>query len=40
MPKVDCQSRENGLESIKEYTEIKSVWVKLSGQTYDPFTLG
>ena len=32
--------RENGLESLKEYTEVKSVWVELSGQTRDPFKLG
>ena len=24
--------RENGLESINEYTEVESVWVKLSGR--------
>jgi hypothetical protein len=32
--------RENGLESLKEYTQLKSVWIELSGQTRDPFTLG
>lgn len=31
---------ENGLESLKEYTRVKSVWVELSGKTRDPFTLG
>lgn len=31
---------ENGLESLKEYTQVKSVWVELSGKTRDPFTLG
>jgi (Z)-2-((N-methylformamido)methylene)-5-hydroxybutyrolactone dehydrogenase len=31
---------ENGLESLKEYTQVKSVWVELSGETRDPFTLG
>jgi hypothetical protein len=29
-----------GLESIREYTQVKSVWVELSGQTGDPFSLG
>jgi len=32
--------REKGLESIEEYTQVKSVWVELSGQTRDPFRLG
>jgi (Z)-2-((N-methylformamido)methylene)-5-hydroxybutyrolactone dehydrogenase len=32
--------RENGLESLHEYTQVKSIWVELSGQTRDPFTLG
>ncbi len=32
--------RENGVDAIREYTETKAVWVELSGQTRDPFTLG
>jgi (Z)-2-((N-methylformamido)methylene)-5-hydroxybutyrolactone dehydrogenase len=32
--------RENGLESLHEYTQVKSVWVELSGQTRDPFVVG
>lgn len=32
--------RENGLESVNEFTETKAVWVELSGNTRDPFTLG
>lgn len=32
--------RENGLESLNEYTQVKSVWIELSGQTRDPFKLG
>lgn len=32
--------RENGIEAIGEYTETKAIWVELSGQTRDPFTLG
>jgi (Z)-2-((N-methylformamido)methylene)-5-hydroxybutyrolactone dehydrogenase len=38
--KMSGIGRENGLESINEYTQLKSVWVELSGQTRDPFTLG
>jgi (Z)-2-((N-methylformamido)methylene)-5-hydroxybutyrolactone dehydrogenase len=32
--------RENGLASLDEYTETKTVWVELSGETRDPFTVG
>lgn len=32
--------RENGLDSLDGYTEVKAVWVETSGQTRDPFTLG
>jgi acyl-CoA reductase-like NAD-dependent aldehyde dehydrogenase len=32
--------RENGLSAVLEYTETKSVWIELSGQTQDPFVLG
>ncbi len=32
--------RENGLESLNEYTQTKTVWVELSGETRDPFKLG
>lgn len=32
--------RENGLEALQEYTQTKTVWVELSGETRDPFTLG
>jgi aldehyde dehydrogenase (NAD+) len=32
--------RENGVEAVQAYTENKSVWVELSGETRDPFTLG
>jgi (Z)-2-((N-methylformamido)methylene)-5-hydroxybutyrolactone dehydrogenase len=38
--KMSGLGRENGLESIKEYTQVKSVWVELSGQTRDPFKMG
>ncbi len=31
---------ENGLESVREFTRTKSVWVELSGQTRDPFRMG
>jgi aldehyde dehydrogenase (NAD+) len=32
--------RENGAGAVSEYTEEKAVWVELSGETRDPFTLG
>ncbi|MFJ8019360.1 aldehyde dehydrogenase [Streptomyces sp. NPDC096311] len=32
--------RENGADAILDYTETKAVWVELSGETRDPFTLG
>jgi len=38
--KMSGLGRENGVESIREYTQLKSVWVELSGQTRDPFSLG
>ena len=38
--KMSGIGRENGLESLKEYTQVKSVWVELSGETRDPFKLG
>ena len=38
--KMSGYGRENGLEAMKEYTESKSIWVELSGQTRDPFRLG
>jgi (Z)-2-((N-methylformamido)methylene)-5-hydroxybutyrolactone dehydrogenase len=38
--KMSGFGREGGLESIQEYTQVKSVWVELSGQTRDPFTVG
>jgi len=38
--KMSGLGRENGLEGLREYTRVKSVWVELSGQTRDPFKLG
>jgi len=32
--------RELGVEAIREFTQVKSVWVELSGQKRDPFILG
>lgn len=32
--------RENGLDALAEYTNVKSVWVELTGATRDPFKLG
>ncbi|MGW4206074.1 aldehyde dehydrogenase, partial [Streptomyces sp. NPDC004726] len=31
---------ENGLDSLREYTRLKSVWVELSGAARDPFRMG
>jgi aldehyde dehydrogenase (NAD+) len=38
--KASGVGRENGLDAIKAYTETKSVWVELTGETRDPFTIG
>jgi aldehyde dehydrogenase (NAD+) len=38
--KASGMGRENGLQAVAEYTELKTVWVELSGATRDPFTLG
>ena len=32
--------RENGVETIRAFTETKAVWVELTGATRDPFVLG
>jgi aldehyde dehydrogenase (NAD+) len=32
--------RENGADALNEYTEVKSVWMELTGATRDPFKLG
>ncbi|HEX5608901.1 MAG TPA: aldehyde dehydrogenase [Solirubrobacterales bacterium] len=32
--------RENGIAAVEEYTEVKAVWVELSGATRDPFVIG
>jgi (Z)-2-((N-methylformamido)methylene)-5-hydroxybutyrolactone dehydrogenase len=38
--KMSGNGRENGAEAIREFTELKSVWVELSGASRDPFKLG
>jgi len=38
--KMSGLGRENGLATLDGYTQIKSVWVELSGETRDPFKLG
>jgi (Z)-2-((N-methylformamido)methylene)-5-hydroxybutyrolactone dehydrogenase len=38
--KASGVGRENGLEALHEYTEVKTVWVELGGATRDPFKLG
>lgn len=32
--------RESGIDSVKEYTVTKAIWIELSGETRDPFRLG
>ncbi len=32
--------RENGIESLNEFTQVKAVWVETSGKIRDPFILG
>ncbi|SHN17746.1 aldehyde dehydrogenase [Cryptosporangium aurantiacum] len=32
--------RESGIDAVRDYTETKAVWVELSGESRDPFTLG
>lgn len=32
--------RESGLEAVRDFTEVKTVWIELSGETRDPFSLG
>ncbi|MGW6358067.1 aldehyde dehydrogenase [Streptomyces sp. NPDC055092] len=32
--------RENGIDAVRDFTETKAVWVELTGNTRDPFTLG
>lgn len=38
--KASGMGRENGVESLLEYCETKTVWFELSGETRDPFKLG
>ena len=38
--KMSGLGRENGIESMDEYLQTKAVWVELSGNTRDPFTIG
>jgi acyl-CoA reductase-like NAD-dependent aldehyde dehydrogenase len=38
--KMSGLGKENGLEALKEYTQVKSVWVELQGLTRDPFKVG
>ncbi|MFZ0384112.1 MAG: aldehyde dehydrogenase [Solirubrobacteraceae bacterium] len=37
--KASGLGRENGLEALNEYTELKTVWIELTGATRDPFNL-
>jgi aldehyde dehydrogenase (NAD+) len=38
--KLSGWGRENGLDSVREFTETKTIWVELSGATRDPFVIG
>jgi aldehyde dehydrogenase (NAD+) len=38
--KASGMGRENGLQAVAEYTELKTVWIELEGATRDPFQLG
>ena len=38
--KASGMGRENGLAAVDEYTELKTVWIELTGATRDPFQLG
>ncbi len=37
--KASGLGRENGIEALLEYTELKTVWIELTGATRDPFNL-
>jgi len=38
--KASGMGRENGLDALREYTQVKTVWVELAGASRDPFKLG
>jgi aldehyde dehydrogenase (NAD+) len=38
--KASGLGRENGVDTVREYTETKAVWIELSGATRDPFRMG
>lgn len=37
--KASGYGRENGLEAIREYTQVKSVWIELANKVEDPFVM-
>ncbi|MGI8715754.1 MAG: aldehyde dehydrogenase [Solirubrobacteraceae bacterium] len=37
--KASGLGRENGMQALLEYTEVKTVWIELTGATRDPFNL-
>ncbi|WP_433734657.1 aldehyde dehydrogenase [Nocardia sp. CA-129566] len=38
--KASGLGRENGIDTVRQYTETKAVWVELTGATRDPFIIG
>jgi acyl-CoA reductase-like NAD-dependent aldehyde dehydrogenase len=38
--KASGMGRENGIQAVASYTELKTVWIELTGATRDPFQLG
>lgn len=38
--KMSGYGRENGMEALKEFTQVKSIWIETSGATRDPFKVG
>lgn len=38
--KMSGYGRENGMEALLEFTQVKSVWVETTGATRDPFKVG
>jgi aldehyde dehydrogenase (NAD+) len=39
-PGASGGGRESGLDAVRDYTELKTVWLELEGRTRDPFVVG